>query len=519
MTRQTQELRWDAARGGAIRSPAVAGTFYPAAPNEAKREVQQHLAQGERRLLESGVDVPGVVRCLIAPHAGYAYSGPVAGTAYAALRRSLATRPAPRRVLLIGPCHRLAFSGLAVSGCAAFETPMGTVGVDEAGVQGLVSTGLAQVLEAAHEAEHALEVHLPFLISVLGASNFVITPVVVGEATAEATALAMEPWFTSEDGLVIVSTDLSHYLPYEAGRELDTRTTQAITQLAPHAIAREQACGRTAVQAALTLAQRRGQRAVCLDQRSSGDTSRSSRSWGVVGYGAYAIGADAPPPESPPATCTCEEHPCTLAPQAPSHGLAPNTPNRTHAADAGWLTPGDRAFIRDLAERAVVHAVRQRRPLEVAYEQCPQGLWAPGACFVTLRKDGELRGCIGSLEPRRPLAQDVAHNAGAAALRDPRFHAVRPDELAGLQVEVSVLGPARRLSFTSERDLLGQLRPGVDGVILEDPMGERRATFLPSVWESLPEPSEFIGQLLRKGGMESMPLSSLRVSVYPTQSV
>ena len=193
MTRQTQELRWDAARGGAIRSPAVAGTFYPAAPNEAKREVQQHLAQGERRLLESGVDVPGVVRCLIAPHAGYAYSGPVAGTAYAALRRSLATRPAPRRVLLIGPCHRLAFSGLAVSGCAAFETPMGTVGVDEAGVQGLVSTGLAQVLEAAHEAEHALEVHLPFLISVLGASNFVITPVVVGEATAEATALAMEP--------------------------------------------------------------------------------------------------------------------------------------------------------------------------------------------------------------------------------------------------------------------------------------------------------------------------------------
>jgi AmmeMemoRadiSam system protein A/AmmeMemoRadiSam system protein B len=422
-------------------------------------------------------------------------------------------------VLLIGPCHRLAFSGLAVSGCAAFETPVGTVGVDEEGVQSLIGQGLAQVLEAAHEGEHALEVHLPFLIAVLGGSRFDLTPVVVGEASAEQTARAMEPWFTREDGLVVVSTDLSHYLPYDTGRELDTRTTQAITELAPHAIARDQACGRTAVQAALILAQRHGLRAVCVDQRSSGDTSRASRSWGVVGYGAYLLGSDAPPIQSAPASSEPDQQPSGPMPQPQAETSTESREPATHSEDANWLTPGDRAFIRDLAERAVVHAVRQRRPLETAYEQCPPGLWAPGACFVTLHRRGELRGCIGSLEPRRPLAQDVAHNAGAAALRDPRFPAVRPDELAGLDVEVSVLGPARRLSFTSEHDLLSQLRPGVDGVIIEEAMGERRATFLPAVWQSLPEPSEFIRQLLRKGGMESVPITSLRVSVYATQSV
>lgn len=123
----------------------------------------------------------------------------------------------------------------------------------------------------------------------------------------------------------------------------------------------------------------------------------------------------------------------------------------------------------------------------------------PGAAFVTLHLDGELRGCIGSIEAHRPLGEDVARNARAAAYRDPRFPPVSPGEIPRLQVEVSVLSPREPLPAASERDALAQMRPGIDGICLD--YGEMRSTFLPQVWESLPEPVEFLGELKRKAGL------------------
>lgn len=179
------------------------------------------------------------------------------------------------------------------------------------------------------------------------------------------------------------------------------------------------------------------------------------------------------------------------------------------------LTDAQRTELLDTARRSIAYGLEHARPLPVAPPQSPPG--PSGASFVTLHRQGRLRGCIGSLEARRPLLEDVAANAFAAAFRDPRFVPLQAAELAGLAVDVSVLSPAEAMSFSDQADLLAQLHPGVDGLILED--RGMRATFLPSVWESLPAPEEFLRQLKLKAGLPADHWSdSLRVWRYTTDS-
>jgi AmmeMemoRadiSam system protein A len=157
------------------------------------------------------------------------------------------------------------------------------------------------------------------------------------------------------------------------------------------------------------------------------------------------------------------------------------------------------ALLLELARRSVAHGLRAGCPLGVDPAALPAELGAPGASFVTLRRGGELRGCIGSLEAHRPLAQDVSHNAWQAAFGDPRFDPLAAHELEGLHVEISILAPSQPLLARSEPELLAALRPGVDGLVLR--LGARRATFLPSVWSSLPDAREFVAALKRKAGL------------------
>ncbi len=176
-----------------------------------------------------------------------------------------------------------------------------------------------------------------------------------------------------------------------------------------------------------------------------------------------------------------------------------------------------RRILLAVAAESIAQGVRQGTPLGVDADSYPEDLRAPGACFVTLRKQGELRGCIGSLEAYRPLVSDVADNAYAAAFRDPRFSPLRDEELAELDLHISVLGPAEPLTVRDEADLIRQLRPGVDGLILQD--RNRRGTFLPSVWESLPDPTEFVRHLKRKAGLDDDYWSdSMQVWRYSTES-
>ena len=184
---------------------------------------------------------------------------------------------------------------------------------------------------------------------------------------------------------------------------------------------------------------------------------------------------------------------------------------------ASNLGPSERRILLDVARSSIRHGLDRGSRLEIDPADYPAALQAQRASFVTLHLEDELRGCIGHLEAVEPLVADVADNAFSAAFKDPRFPALRAAELAGLHIHISVLSPAEPMQFHSEADLLRQLRPGVDGLILED--GWARGTFLPSVWESLPEPREFLTHLKRKAGLPMSHWSDrLRIYRYTTES-
>lgn len=258
-----------------VRTPAVAGLFYPGRAGELAATVERLLADAAPHA-EAGP----LPKAIIAPHAGYVYSGPIAASAYVRLK-PLATRI--RRVVLLGPCHRVAVRGLAVPGVDAFATPLGDVPLDRTAIDMLGRLPQVQVHDAAHAPEHALEVHLPFLQAVLG--EFRLVPIVVGHATPEEVAEVLDAIWGNDETLIVVSSDLSHYLPYASAQAIDARTSRAIETLDEAGIGEDQACGRLPVLGLLQVARRRGLSATTLDLRNSGDTAGDRRR--VVGYGAW----------------------------------------------------------------------------------------------------------------------------------------------------------------------------------------------------------------------------------------
>ena len=263
----------------ALRHPNVAGLFYPADARTLEAEVRAFVRAGQAHAGAVSAPMP---KALIAPHAGYIYSGPVAGSAYAQL---LAGAAGIRRVVLLGPSHRLAFHGLAYSQARAFLTPLGQVPVDLAAYPALADLPQARPYEAPFQGEHCLEVQLPFLQMIL--DDFSLVPFLVGEATTTEVAEVLERLWGGDETLIVVSSDLSHYLDYASARRLDQATGRAIADLDPVAIGDDQACGRNPVKGLLRAARHHGLQGRILDLRNSGDTAGSRDR--VVGYGAFAF--------------------------------------------------------------------------------------------------------------------------------------------------------------------------------------------------------------------------------------
>lgn len=416
--------------------------FYPGDPRALAAELDELLGDVEE--LEPRLGFP---KALVVPHAGYIYSGPVAARAYDELA---AARGLVRRVVLLGPVHRVPVRGLAVPGCEAFATPLGQVRIDRAALQAVRQ--LPQVVESdpAHALEHSLEVQLPFLQKLLG--EFALVPFAVGTASVHEVAQVLERLWGGPETLIVVSTDLSHYHAYDEARRVDAATLARIAAAATD-IDHDEACGATPLNGLLHFAQRKGLAPRLLAACNSGDTAGGKGR--VVGYSSFAL----------------------------YEGEGAVTP---HEAGATLLAIARGAIERQLFDRSAAAAA---------------GAWLrqAGATFVTLKKDGRLRGCIGSLEALRPLAEDVAHNALGAAFRDPRFPALAAAEWPRCQLEVSLLSKPRPVRFADEDDLLAKIRPGEDGLILE--AEGRRGTFLPQVWESLPDARAFLTELVRKAGL------------------
>lgn len=260
-----------------VREPAVAGSFYPFEPSVLRAQVAELLA-GAR----SEGSKAGTLKALIAPHAGFVYSGSVAARAYACLGPLRAT---VHRVVLLGPAHRVPLRGIAFPGADALRTPLGLVPVDREALASVAELPYVGPSDGAHAEEHCLEVQLPFLQSVL--DQFTVVPLLVGEVGDEEVAETIERLWGGPETVIVVSSDLSHYQDYETARRLDAATSRAIEGLQPEALDWESACGRVGVSGLLLVAQRRELACRTLDLRNSGDTAGPRDR--VVGYGAYAF--------------------------------------------------------------------------------------------------------------------------------------------------------------------------------------------------------------------------------------
>jgi AmmeMemoRadiSam system protein B/AmmeMemoRadiSam system protein A len=445
-----------------VRAPAVAGLFYPGDPEALRREVADHTAAG------AGAAMP--FKAIVAPHAGYRYSGPIAGTAYAAIRHQAGQ---VRRVVLIGPAHRFGFRGIAIPGDDGLATPLGVVTVDRASLDSLRPLPGVRVLDRAFAGEHALEVHLPFLQVLFPGA--VVVPVLVGDAPPEQVETVLARLWGGPETLIVVSSDLSHYHDYETARRLDRQAAQAIEALAGDRLDGQAACGYLPVAGLLRRAEALDLRATALDLRNSGDTSGTTDP--VVGYGAFGF----------------------------------------EVADGARLDDTARATLLDVARRALVHAAHTGQPLPIDADDYPLPVRAARRAFVTLTQDGQLRGCIGTLTADTPLVVAIAENSFRAARQDPRFDALSPDEIAATAIAISILSHPRPMRFAGEADLLAQLRPGHDGLIIKE--GRHQALFLPKVWDVLPDPVQFLAHLKQKAGLPADPPSpALQAFCFTTET-
>lgn len=477
-----------------VRQPAVAGMFYPSDPAQLQEMLDTLMTEASRVVQ---VNIPREIngkplRELIGlqvPHAGYVYSGIVAAIGYQMIKYLR-----PQRIVIAGPTHRVGVRGIALSAASAFATPLGEVPVDQEAQRVLeAQLDWVKYYEPSHEQEHSLEVQLPFLQYLMGSHEFSIVPLAVGDCPADKTSIALKTLLEmgeSGQNLVIISSDLSHYLPYEEARQLDDRTLNQV-QLLEYPLESMQACGAYAFSGMIRLARQSDMKAQILVSGSSGDTAGDKDR--VVGYSSVAF---------------WKYH-------------LPGGENNAIPDEYGSHLPG-------LARRILENYLHERaerpeetvRELSSTDETLETWLDSNGASFVTLTKGGQLRGCIGSLVAHRPLGEDICANALAAALRDPRFPAVTAEELPELHIEVSVLTkpePLDRRPDESNAEFLSRLRPGIDGVILR--CGFNQATFLPQVWEELPDVNDFIAHLMQKAGLRAADFGpDIELETYQVQA-
>lgn len=454
-----------------VRPPAVAGSFYPQDPEE--------LAEAVDALYAQGPPAPEYSRVVIAPHAGYIYSGPTAAISHQALD------PKTRRVLILGPTHRVGIRGMALTGVDYQRTPLGDIPTDSELTALLEEMPEVITSPVVHAQEHSMEVQLPFLQRHLD-PGFTVVPVAVGQADPQAVAAVISAALQLPDTAVVVSSDLSHYLPYKVAKQVDAQTLSQIAE-ADSVLTGEQACGAYPVSGLMCFAREHDLQATLLDARNSGDTAGDRAA--VVGYPAvawYPPGGWDAWSAGPPAL----------------------------AADDTPIGP----TLTTLAYNAVAERLGETAPTSHPCAEVAEELKAPGACFVTLTLEGRLRGCIGSLVAYRSLEDDVRANAVAAAFEDPRFPPLTAAELARTELEVSVLTPPVAMwgedeAAPSEASVVSHLVPGVDGVVLR--WGAHRATYLPQVWEQIPDPGEFLTNLKVKAGLPAGFWSDqIRVDTY-----
>jgi AmmeMemoRadiSam system protein B/AmmeMemoRadiSam system protein A len=446
-----------------VRQAGVAGSFYPADPKVLTAMIDEMLAHA------SPLSIKDPILAVVAPHAGYQYSGPVAAYTYAELKGRKFSR-----VVVIAPSHYVSFEFTSVYEGDAYATPLGNVPVDKVFARQLAKmSSTMQLSSRGHDAtpegaEHAIEVQLPWLQRVLG--DFQLVPIVMGDQSYEssrALGVALAKLIHGGDTLVLASSDLSHYHPYDDAVTIDHKTLNALAVWDYYSMSRNfqtrtwEACGGAPIVAAMIYAEHMGaNQALVLKYANSGDvTGDHSR---VVGYSADIF-------------------------VKTQGGKAVETPFS--------LTAPEKKELLALARKSVEHAITEKEAYEPA-ASISEALNQERGAFVTLTKSGQLRGCIGYTSPVKPLYMTVRDTATLAALQDPRFAPVAASELPQLEYEVSVLSPLRRVIDTQ------QIKVGQHGLLMKNGIFE--GLLLPQVpveqgWDR----QTFLEETCRKAGMGS----------------
>ncbi len=461
-----------------VRKPAVAGMFYPKDPEQLGQMIKRLTRKAEKDRVETHSDLP--IKALVMPHAGYKYSGLTAAHAAPLLKNRKISK-----IIIMAPDHRVGFRGAAIGDADSYQTPLGRVKIHPDAQRLKKQYDFFRTVAASDKREHAVEVILPFLQTWL--SDFKIIPIVFGKGgNTDSYADAIETVMDSKT-LLIVSTDLSHYLPYEKAVSRDRQTIEIITGLKSDRLKDEpkRACGSIPLLVLMDLAGKRKWDPGLIHYANSGDTS--GRRDKVVGYATIAFYGEKNMNEND------------------------NTQKISKEKGEILLEVARKAIATRLGVKADSSGNLETRTDDPVFK-------AKRGTFVTLKINDQLRGCIGNLVPEKPLIEGVRDNAANAAFHDPRFAPLSQDEFEKIQIEVSLLTEPQPLEYTDGQDLLGKIRPGVDGLIIRK--GPHSATFLPQVWEQLPDKKEFLGHLCMKAGLPSdeWKKGDLQVLTYQVQN-
>ena len=461
-----------------VRKPVRAGSFYPSDPSQLRNLITQLTIKAKNTRLQLPRNKH--LRAIILPHAGYIYSG------WTAAHASRVLHPGQfSNVILLGPDHYIGFSNAAICDAAAYETPLGKITLHENAANLRRQHALFQSLPIHLDKEHSLEVILPFLQTYLG--KFQLVPIIAGRTDIRGLANALDG-ILSSDTLMVVSSDLSHFLSYAEAAKRDRETINAILKMNPDELVEtsNRACGTAPILVLMELARRHHWHPLILHYSNSGDTA-GDRSR-VVGYAAIAFFGEL--------------------------SMDKNDSNSRFTEKQGQL-------LVKLARKSILEKLAGKSPATETDTLVPalqdERLQAHCGTFVTLRIQGQLRGCIGNLTPTESVLDGVQRNAVNAAFHDPRFSSLSAAELDRTEIEVSILTEPLPLAYRDSRDLIQKLRVNVDGVIIRK--SHASATFLPQVWEQLPRPEDFLSHLCMKAGLpaDAWKSSELEVLTYQVQ--
>ncbi len=422
-----------------IKAPAVANTFYSGNVDELNAQLCSFAKN-------SGNSYEYKTRAVIVPHAGLVYSGQLAYEGINQLDKCV------KSIFIIAPAHRVAFEGIALSSFDEWKTPMGTIGVNQAICKELEQKFNAKIFDEGHREEHSIEIQLPIIQTVF--ENVNIIPVLVGRENPETVKKIINEYYSNKDFGFIISSDLSHFLNDENAKKIDDETATMIETGDIKNLRYEQACGAVGIFGLVEFANDNNYSLIRINMMnssvSSGDKSK------VVGYGAWF--------------------------------LYEGTKNK-------FL----KEYYSDYMLNLCKNVISSHFTGEKVYTAHAPVFNELGACFVTLKKQNMLRGCIGSIIAHQPLIYDLVQHAKDAAFRDPRFNPVDEFEVKDLTVDISILSQPVKILFNDEADLLDKIVPYKDGIIIKD--GGFQAVYLPSVWEEIPDKEMFLKSLKIKAGM------------------